>query len=38
MPAPKEYCRLHELVVKLVASHELCRRFMQIPGVGRSQR
>ena len=30
----KEYCRLHELVVKLVASHELCRRFMQIPGVG----
>ena len=30
----KEYCRLHKLVVKLVASHELCRRFMQIPGVG----
>jgi len=30
----KEYCRLHHLVVKLVASHELCRRFMQIPGVG----
>jgi transposase len=30
----KEYCRLHGLVVKLVASHELCRRFMQIPGVG----
>lgn len=30
----KEYCRLHDLVVKLVASHELCRRFMQIPGVG----
>jgi transposase len=26
----KEYLRLHELVVKLVASHELCRRFMQI--------
>lgn len=30
----KEYCRLHDLVVKLVAGHELCRRFMQIPGVG----
>ena len=30
----KQYCRLHDLVVKLVASHELCRRFMQIPGVG----
>jgi Transposase IS116/IS110/IS902 family len=30
----KEYCRLHHLVVKLVASQELCRRFMQIPGVG----
>ena len=30
----KEYLRLHELVVKLVANHELCRRFMQIPGVG----
>jgi transposase len=30
----QEYCRLHDLVVKLVASHELCRRFMQIPGVG----
>lgn len=30
----KEYLRLHEAVVKLVASHELCRRFMQIPGVG----
>jgi transposase len=29
-----EYCRLHGLVVKLVAGHELCRRFMQIPGVG----
>ncbi len=29
----KEYVRLHELVVKLVAGHELCRRFMQIPGV-----
>lgn len=30
----KEYCRLHDLVVKFVAGHELCRRFMQIPGVG----
>jgi transposase len=30
----KEYCRLHELVVKFFAGHELCRRFMQIPDVG----
>jgi len=30
----KQYCRLHELVVKFVARHELCRRFMAIPGVG----
>ena len=30
----KEYCRLHDLVIKFVAGHELCRRFMQIPGVG----
>lgn len=30
----KEYCRLHEMVVKFVARNELCRRFMQIPGVG----
>jgi transposase len=30
----KEYLKLHELVVKFVASHELCRRLMQIPGVG----
>jgi transposase len=30
----KEYCRLHDLLVKFVAGHELCRRFMQIPGVG----
>ena len=30
----KEYCRLHDLVVKLVAQSELCRRFMAIPGVG----
>ena len=30
----KQYCRLHDLVVRFVAGHELCRRFMQIPGVG----
>lgn len=30
----KEYCRLHDLVVKFVVRNELCRRFMQIPGVG----
>jgi transposase len=30
----QEYCRLHDLVVKFVAGNELCRRFMQIPGVG----
>jgi transposase len=30
----KQYCRLHDLVVKFVAGHELCRRFIQIPGVG----
>ena len=30
----KEYCHLHDLVIKFVAGHELCRRFMQIPGVG----
>ena len=30
----KEYCRLHELVVKFVAGSELARRFMAIPGVG----
>jgi transposase len=30
----KEYLRLHELVVKLVVGHELCQRFMQIPGIG----
>jgi transposase len=30
----KQYCRLHDLVVKLVATNELCRRFMQFPGVG----
>jgi transposase len=32
--ALKEYCRLYNPVVELVAGHELCRRFMQIPGVG----
>ncbi|MDK1494272.1 IS110 family transposase [Sinorhizobium sp. 7-81] len=30
----KEYCRLHDLVVKIVARSELCRRFLAIPGVG----
>ena len=30
----KVYLRLHELVAKLVAGYELCRRLMQIPGVG----
>jgi transposase len=30
----KEYLKLHELVIKFVAGHELCRRLMQIPGVG----
>lgn len=30
----KQYGRLHDLVVKFVARDELCRRFMQIPGVG----
>lgn len=30
----KQYCRLHDLVVKFVARHEICRRFMAIPGVG----
>ena len=30
----KEYLVLHDLVVKLVARDELCRRFMAIPGVG----
>ena len=29
-----QYCRLHDLVVRFVACNELCRRFMQIPGVG----
>jgi transposase len=30
----KQYKRLHQLVVQFVARHELCRRFMAIPGVG----
>lgn len=30
----KQYCRLHDLVVKMVARDELCRRFLGIPGVG----
>ncbi len=29
-----QYCKLHALVVKIVARHELALRFMQIPGVG----
>ena len=29
----KQYRRLHDLVVKFVARHELCRHFMAIPGV-----
>lgn len=30
----EEYVRLHKLVVKIVAGHEICRRFLAIPGVG----
>lgn len=30
----RQYCRLHDLVVKMVARSELCRRFMAIPGIG----
>lgn len=30
----KEYCRFQDLVVKMVAQSELCRRFMAIPSVG----
>lgn len=30
----KRYCRLHDLVVKMVAQSELCRRFLAILGVG----
>ena len=29
-----EYSKLHKLVVRFVARHEVCRRFMEIPGVG----
>lgn len=29
-----EYINLHKLVIRIVASDELCRRFMAIPGVG----
>lgn len=29
-----KYCRLHNLVVKMVAHSELCRRFTATPGVG----
>ena len=30
----KQYCRRHDLVVKMVARSEVCRRFMAIPGGG----
>lgn len=30
----REYVKLHDLVVRIVAQDELCRRFMAIPGVG----
>ena len=30
----REYLKLHELVVKIVADDELCRRYVRIPGVG----
>ena len=30
----REYCRPHDLVVKIVARSEPCRRFLAIPGVG----
>ena len=30
----REYLKLHELVVRIVGQHELCRRYMRIPGVG----
>lgn len=29
-----QYCRLHDLVVKMVARSETCRRFMAIPSMG----
>ncbi len=30
----KQYCRLHDLVVRFVAGNELARRYLAIPGVG----
>ena len=30
----KQYRRVHDRVVKFVARHERCRRFMAVPGVG----
>jgi transposase len=30
----RQYCRLHDLVVKMVAHSEPYRRFMAIPGAG----
>jgi len=30
----REYLKLHEMVIRIVARHELCRRYMRIPGVG----
>lgn len=30
----REYLKLHDLTIRIVAQHELCRRFMRIPGVG----
>lgn len=30
----RQYLKLHDLVVRIVARHELCRRYMRIPGVG----
>lgn len=30
----QQYLKLHDLVVKIVARDELCRRYMRIPGVG----
>lgn len=30
----RQYLKLHELVVRVVAADELCRRYMAIPGVG----
>jgi transposase len=33
----RQYLKLHNLVVRLVARHALCRRFMAIHGVGRDR-